>query len=211
MIVETFPVGTLRLDLDNARLHPQENIQAIKDSLTRFGQVTPIVVREGVVVGGNGTLTAMRELDWEEVRAVVFDGTSDEAKALAIALNRTAELATWDAETLGQTLADLSSAGLEPEALGFDAATLEEMFNTFNTPEPLAESFRTTQPELKEPEPPKPKGTPVEQYALIFDDDPQRLRFFRLMKKLKEMFPDAKSNAARLDAVACEILSGEGT
>jgi ParB-like chromosome segregation protein Spo0J len=63
MDVHDIPVGELHNDPANVRKHGEQNLAAIKASLTRFGQQKPIVVnRDGVVVAGNGTLMAARAL-----------------------------------------------------------------------------------------------------------------------------------------------------
>ncbi len=98
MQTQTVPLDLLVPDPHNARIHPRHNIDAIKASLERFGQVLPILVRnaDSQVVAGNGTLEAMKELGWTECTAAMYDGDDQECAALAVALNRTAELATWD-------------------------------------------------------------------------------------------------------------------
>ena len=58
------PLEALREDPANARTHDERNLDAIVRSLSSFGQRKPIVVREGVVVAGNGTLRAARSLGW---------------------------------------------------------------------------------------------------------------------------------------------------
>lgn len=91
----------LKLDPRNARKHPTKNLEAIRASIVRFGQRLPIIVRpDGTIVGGNGTFSCMLELGFEEVDVVLFEGDDDAARALAIALNRSGELATWDEEVL---------------------------------------------------------------------------------------------------------------
>ena len=69
------PVGELVPDAANARVHDVRNLEAIKDSLRRFGQRAPIVVqREGMIVrAGNGRLAAAKALGWGEIAAVVVD------------------------------------------------------------------------------------------------------------------------------------------
>lgn len=127
MEILTVPLDALVPDPNNARAHPKENIDAIKASLTRFGQVLPILVRENdcQVVAGNGTLEAMQELGWTECKAALYSGDDNECKALAIALNRTGELATWNEETLGATLQELKGQGFDLECLGFDSRGLD--------------------------------------------------------------------------------------
>jgi ParB-like chromosome segregation protein Spo0J len=124
MDVEKVKIDTLTADPSNARAHSERNIDAITRSLKRFGQQKPIVVdRDGVVVAGNGTLRAAIALGWEEIAAVRTDLAGDEARAFAIADNRTAELATWEDETLRAQLAALAEVDEDLlRATGFDSA-----------------------------------------------------------------------------------------
>lgn len=119
-------------DPQNARLHDERNLAAIRASLERFGQVEPLVVRteSNVVVGGNGRLSAMRALGWKTAEVTYQELTDAQAAALGIALNRTAELATWDNEQLAQTLEAIALEGegiAELESLGFDEQALKSI------------------------------------------------------------------------------------
>ncbi len=104
------PCASLVMDPANTRLHGEKNMEAIKGSLRTFGQVKAVVVRKetGVVVCGNGTLAAARALEWEWIAANILPMTDATATALAIADNRTAELAEWDTEALDSLLATLN-------------------------------------------------------------------------------------------------------
>ena len=79
--IETFyvPLEDLSTDPDNARLHPEENLKAIENSIRRFGQVLPLVVREGVIVGGNGTFEALKRTGGTHAKVAQFSGTEEEA------------------------------------------------------------------------------------------------------------------------------------
>lgn len=103
------PITQLVPDPRNARKHDRRNIDAIKQSLQKFGQRMPIVVqRSGMVVrAGNGRLAAAKELGWSHVAALVVEDADADAAAFAIADNRTAELAEWDWQNLVDTLAQL--------------------------------------------------------------------------------------------------------
>jgi len=107
--IEKVKIDSLAIDPNNVRVHDTTNLVAIKASLLRFGQVEPLVVRKstGIVVGGNGRIDAMKQLGWTECDIVRIDLSDEEATALAIALNRTAELATWDQKALDKQLASL--------------------------------------------------------------------------------------------------------
>jgi hypothetical protein len=95
------PIASLALDPKNARLHSARNIGAIKDSLVEYGQLKPVVVRDGVVIAGNGTVTAALALGWERIAAVdAKELTLSQARAFGIMDNKSAELAEWDFQVL---------------------------------------------------------------------------------------------------------------
>jgi ParB-like chromosome segregation protein Spo0J len=111
----------LTADPENARLHSRRNLDAIKASLSQFGQTRPLVVTEdGLVIAGNGTMAAAEELGWEviEVTRVPFRNP-DEAKAFALADNRTGELAQWNTPVLLEALESLALEGWRLEDVGF--------------------------------------------------------------------------------------------
>jgi len=108
MKTQTVKIETLAQDPNNARKHSDRNLKTIAASLKRFGQRKPIVVREGIVVAGNGTLAAAIQLGWTKIAIVNADDmTAQEAIAFAIADNRTADLAEWDYQILAEQLGDL--------------------------------------------------------------------------------------------------------
>lgn len=141
-------IDTLTLDPENARQHPQRNLDSIKDSLRQFGQRKPIVVqKQGMIVrAGNGTLEAAKALGWTEVAAVIIDEAEIEAKRFAIADNRTGELAEWDFQQLTKLFTSMSDT--EREGLGWADYELQPLMASEWNPEPVDEGFNTT---LKDP------------------------------------------------------------
>lgn len=122
-------ISDLILDPDNARKHNRKNLDAIKNSLTTFGQRRPLVVMtDMVVIAGNGTLVAMRELGWKQCSVTITpeEWTQEQAKAYALADNRTAELAEWDNAQLAATLANLEEAGWPVQDLGFEQSSFDD-------------------------------------------------------------------------------------
>jgi len=105
------PIENLMSDQNNARFHPKRNIDAIQESLKKFGQRIPIVVQKhGMIVrAGNARLEAARRLGWTHIAAIVLEETDFEAIAYGIADNRTAELAEWDKDCLAKLLSDLKA------------------------------------------------------------------------------------------------------
>ena len=129
MKTESVAIAVLLNDPANVRTHDQKNIDAIKGSLRRFGQQKPIVVNaDNVVVAGNGTLVAAKELGWTHIDVVRTKLAGSEATAFAIADNRTAELAAWDEEALAKTLAALQIDDEELATLtGFTEREIESL------------------------------------------------------------------------------------
>lgn len=122
MKVQRRKTAELSEDPANARAHPEQNIAALVASLRRFGQQKPIVIdSRGTVRAGNGTLQAARVLEWEKIDVVVSDLADQELTAYAIADNRTAELAEWDAEALARQLAAMNPTEDDALSMGFDA------------------------------------------------------------------------------------------
>jgi hypothetical protein len=145
MNFETISVADLSLDPSNVRKHSRRNLDAIKASLRKFGQQKPIVVdAKGIVLAGNGTLTAANELGWTEIQIVRTELAGVEATAFAIADNRTAELAEWEEDGLAKVLESLKVEDADLlAATGYDAAEADKMSKAEviedEVPEPPAE------------------------------------------------------------------------
>lgn len=128
--IESRPLDELLPDPVNARIHDDRNVAAIRASLRRFGQRKPIVVdQQGVVIAGNGTLSAMRAEAFTHADVVVFPGSAADGRAYALADNRTSELADWDETRLVELLDTL-----EPDVAADLGWTAEEIAAMIETP-----------------------------------------------------------------------------
>lgn len=134
--IETVLLDELKLDSNNARKHNEANIDAIAESLRKFGQRKPIVVtKENVVIAGNGTVEAAHKIGWKglDVVRVPDNWTEEQIKAYALADNRTAEMATWDSTILLDQLRELDLGDWDIKALGFGNFELNEKENLPDT------------------------------------------------------------------------------
>jgi hypothetical protein len=128
MEIERISVADLSLDPSNVRKHSRRNLDAIKASLRKFGQQKPIVVdAKGIVLAGNGTLTAAQELGWTEIQIVRTELAGVEATAFAIADNRTAELAEWEEDKLGEVLRSLQDGGFDLLTIGYSKSDFDSL------------------------------------------------------------------------------------
>jgi ParB-like chromosome segregation protein Spo0J len=120
MQLTTTKITELSLDPSNVRKHSRRNLDAIKASLRKFGQQKPIVVdAKGIVLAGNGTLTAAQELGWTEIQIVRTELEGVEAIMFAIADNRTAELAEWEEDKLNAVLKSLQDEDVDLVDVGY--------------------------------------------------------------------------------------------
>jgi len=135
--VKLVPIASLKLDGKNARKHGEGNLAAIRASLEKFEQVEPLVVhgRTGKVIGGNGRLKVLRELGIKKVPVVEVDLPLVEIRALAIALNRTGELAEWDIGALGEELRFLSDKDFDLGLTGFGPKEARRLMASGEIPE----------------------------------------------------------------------------
>ena len=119
--------------VSNLRLHPRNprrgNVAAIRESLERNGQYTPLTVNRSTmeVLKGNHTLRAARELGWVEIAVYFVDVSEVVALRIVLADNRTSDLATYDLTFLAELLCeldDLAGTGYNTDALD---ALLDEL------------------------------------------------------------------------------------
>jgi DNA modification methylase len=103
------PLEKLVPNEKNAREHGEAKVAAIAASLREFGQRKPIVVnrRGGVIEAGNAVFLAAQSLGWTHLAVVWVEDDSGAAAGFALADNRTAELATWNAAILAELILDL--------------------------------------------------------------------------------------------------------
>lgn len=121
MQVVEISISRLKNDPNQARIHGERNLEAIKQSLEKFGQQHPIVVGRGnIILAGNGRVAAAKALGWKKIKAVRTKLTGKEAIAYALADNRTGELADWDVDALSFIAKNLiTSEELEELTTGF--------------------------------------------------------------------------------------------
>jgi hypothetical protein len=123
-------IGDLIPDPKNARKHNERNLKQIVDSLQEVGAARSIVIDEdNVILAGNGVTEAAALAGIENVRIIEADGneiiavrrsglTPEQKTRLALWDNRAAELATWDADVLGEMYQE-------------DPAVFDNMFSAF--------------------------------------------------------------------------------
>lgn len=132
-------IPKLKSDARNPRKHSKQNIEAIMESLKRFGQQTPIVLNYSgaYVIKGNGTLTAAKRLGWKSIAAVRFDKDKElEEKSYKVTDNKTSELGEWDYEILAKEIIVPTIDEIEWGKLGWQDYELQPLIGAdWNPPE----------------------------------------------------------------------------
>jgi ParB-like chromosome segregation protein Spo0J len=97
----------------NPRVISDEAVQAVADSITRFGYQSPIIVDKNfTVIAGHTRLQALRRLAVQEVEVVVADLTPEQAKQYRLVDNKTSEYGDWDTDKLFLELREFTDKGL---------------------------------------------------------------------------------------------------
>lgn len=107
---------------NNARKHTPTDIEGIKKSILDVGFLDPIGVwgENNLIVEGHGRQIAAMELHLEKVPVIRLDQLTDEQRReYTIRHNRSAELSSWDFETLEEELAKLAIDGIDMDDLNF--------------------------------------------------------------------------------------------
>ena len=108
--IEYIPVDKLKPYERNARKHADIDVDAIAASIQAFGFRDPIGVwgKNNVIVEGHGRLMAAKKLGMDSVPCVRLDDMTDEQRrGYALAHNKTAELSSWDFDTLDTEVEEL--------------------------------------------------------------------------------------------------------
>lgn len=105
---ETMRLDTLTPYWRNPRRITEEAVNALAQSIKRYGYQQPIVVDEHhVIVIGHTRYAALRKLGVDEVPVVVTRGlAADRVRELRVMDNRVAEYTSWDYDTLADELAE---------------------------------------------------------------------------------------------------------
>lgn len=78
--IEYIPVSKLKPYANNAKKHPEEQIEQIKKSIQDYGFRDPVGIWKGEIVEGHGRVIAAKELGMKEVPVIRLDDMTDEQR-----------------------------------------------------------------------------------------------------------------------------------
>ncbi|QGT99518.1 Adenine-specific methyltransferase [Candidatus Syntrophocurvum alkaliphilum] len=123
------------------KLKPGDSeFEKIKNSITEFGYVEPIIVNKDLtVIGGHQRISVLKSLGYTEIDCVVIDIDKTKEKALNIALNKIS--GEWNRELLGELIMDLQSQDFDIKFTGFEPPEIDELFSNIHDKDVTDDDF----------------------------------------------------------------------
>jgi DNA modification methylase len=145
MQIEKVKISDLLEYKNNAKEHPQWQIEQIVESIEKFGFNDPIAIDENnTIIEGHGRLYALQEMGAEEVECIRLSHLGEnEKKAYILAHNKLTMNTEFDADLLAQELGEIE--GIDMSSFGFLMDPLIEVVEddfddeaAIEQPEPIA-------------------------------------------------------------------------
>lgn len=141
--IESDKLSSKNIELiDITNIHPYENnprknhgaVEAVKNSIERYGFINPIVIDvNNIIVAGHTRYQAALELGLKIIPTIKVDNlTEEKVKEFRLADNKTSELSIWDVEKLESELKDIS---YDMSNFGFDSIMLDSLDKMFDLDE----------------------------------------------------------------------------
>jgi len=127
--MKTVKLSILKQYNNNPRIG---NVDLIAESLEENGQFRPLVVnKDNVILAGNHTYLAMKQLKWKTCDVFYVDVDEKEARKIVLVDNRLSDLASYDGTLIANMLGDLQEAG-ELKGTGFNADDVDDVLAEFD-------------------------------------------------------------------------------
>lgn len=150
----------------NARIHPPKQIEELKRSLEKNGQIRLLVIdEENTVWIGNGLLQAMQDMGYTEAHCVLKEGMTDaEKKKMMLSDNRIFELGVDDMDAFDALIRELED---DLDIPGYDEAALTALIADLSSadsilPGDVWENANDAADAEEDKEPPEPEDLPAE-------------------------------------------------
>lgn len=127
--IQYIPTENLNPYQNNAKKHPEKQVQQIAASIQQFGFINPIIVNSSKeIIAGHGRLEGAKVLKLKQVPVILVDHlTEAQVKAYRLADNQLTMNSGYDTELLRVELADLSNLDLDfdLDITGFELPEIE--------------------------------------------------------------------------------------
>jgi len=95
--IETVKISKIKPYHRNVRDNNDEAVEAVKQSITRYGYQNLIIVdKDYVIIAGHTRYKALKALGFKEIEVIVSELSADKAREYRAVDNRTNEYSQWD-------------------------------------------------------------------------------------------------------------------
>ena len=129
MKIEKISIDKIKMYENNAKEHPNWQIEKLSETIKKIGYRSPIIVDENnMILAGHGRYMALKKLGYSDVQVVRHtDLTEEDKKAYMIADNQYTLNTGFNMEILKQEIEELESVDFNTSLLGFDEIELQEI------------------------------------------------------------------------------------
>lgn len=118
MKIEVVELDKIKMYENNAKKHPQEQIEQIKKSISDFGNNDPIAIDENnTIIEGHGRYLALKQLNYKTAECIRIKGlTAEQKRAYILVHNKLTMNTGFDIEKLNAELQKIK--GIEMDFYG---------------------------------------------------------------------------------------------
>ena len=120
--VQEVSIELLRPYERNAKIHGEEQVKQIAESIKEFGFISPCLIdKDYNIIAGHGRVMSAKLLGMTEVPCLFIEGlTEAQRKAYILADNRLTELGEWDFDKVQFELQELADMDFNIDLTGFE-------------------------------------------------------------------------------------------
>ena len=120
--VQEVSLDLLRPYENNAKIHSEDQVNKIAESIQAFGFLNPCLIdKDYNIIAGHGRVMASKKLGLAAVPCIFIEGLTDaQRRAYILADNRLTELGEWDPQLISDELERLKEEGFNIDLTGFD-------------------------------------------------------------------------------------------
>ena len=129
MKIEKINIDEIKMYENNAKEHPEWQVQGLSEVIKNIGYRSPIIVDENnKILAGHGRYKALKKLGYKQVEVIKHTDLTEEQKiAYSIADNQYTLNTGFDTELLKMEIEKFEDAGFELPLLGFDEIEMSEI------------------------------------------------------------------------------------
>lgn len=165
--IEYRDVSSLIQYSKNAKLHPDEQIDQIANSIAEYSFLDPVAVDENnIILEGHGRLAAAKKMGMQQVPVIQIVGLSEaQKKGYRLASNKLVLNSGFDNEALVAELEALATVDFDLSLTGFSSEELDELLEMAGESEGEGDS-EGNEDEVPDPEEVEPRCKLGEIWAL---------------------------------------------